>query len=384
MKYFPKDSPVLVVVFALLSFYTNEWQSQNLFFESGFGGSVEILQYEINGNFNPNVADIVGSDLGYDWITDLDNLPEIGNFRIFYEVGDTLKSKASIVNDPLNASNKVMLFELMEPNVEYISSDGETHFKGRVQSAIYDNDTLREFRNSRKLYIHPDFALLSTTPEPIVWFTIAEYWNNSTAEADFPFRITLNIRKEAGVGAPLHFGAHAQSLDLTTGAWVDVWDTVNLIDTIPLGEWITLEDYFFEGDENTGVYRAKIILADGSFYEIVNFENFTHHPDDPLPNGVYAFSPMKLYTSGELIAGMIDHCLCLYWDDYRLEIPGSPESTCLSDFDNDGNVGVSDGLILFAEFGCVSSLCSTDTNGDGAVTITDVLAFLSEYGSECI
>ena len=81
-----------------------------MFFESGFGGSVEILQYEINGNFNPNVADIVGSDLGYDWVTDLDDLPEIGNFRIFYEVGDTLKSKASIVNDPLNASNKVMLF----------------------------------------------------------------------------------------------------------------------------------------------------------------------------------------------------------------------------------------------------------------------------------
>ena len=159
---------MLVVVFALLSFDTNEWQSQNLFFESGFGGSVEIFQYEINGNFNPNVAYIAGLDLGYDWVTDLDDLPEIGNFRIFYEVGDTLKSKTSLVNDPLNASNQVMLFELIEPNVEYTSSDGETHFKGRVQAAFYNNDTLREFRNSRKLYIHPDFAHLSTTPLPIV------------------------------------------------------------------------------------------------------------------------------------------------------------------------------------------------------------------------
>ena len=384
MKFIPKDITVIAFSFALLSFYTNEWQSQNLFFESGFGGSVEILQYEINGNFNPNVADVVGSDLGYDWVTDLDDLPEIGNFRIFYEVGDTLKSKASIVNDPLNASNKVMLFELKEPNVEYTSSNGQTHFKGRVQAAFYNNDTLREFRNSRKLFIHPDFAHLSTTPLPIVWLTIAEYWNNSTAEADFPFRVTLNIRKEAGVGAPLHFGAHAQYLDPITDSWVDVWDTVNLIDTIPLGEWITLEDYFFEGDENSGVYLAKITLADGSFYEIVNSENFTHHPDDPLPNGVNSFNPMKLYTSGGLVDGMTDHCLCIYWDDYRLEIPGSPESTCLTDFDNDGFVGVSDGLILLAEFGCVSTLCSTDTNGDGAVTIADALTFLSEYGSACI
>jgi hypothetical protein len=79
---------------------------------------------------------------------------------------------------------------------------------------------------------------------------------------------------------------------------------------------------------------------------------------------------------------MIDHCLCIYWDDYRLEIPGSPESNCLTDFDNDGFVGVSDGLILLAEFGC-STLCSTDTNGDGAVTIADALTYLSEYGSAC-
>ena len=206
---------------------------------------------------------------------------------------------------------------------------------------------------------------------------------NSTAEADFPFRVTLNIRKEAEVFATLHFGAHAQYLDLTTGTWVDVWDTVNLIDTIPLGEWITLEDYFFKGDENTGVHMAKITLADGSFYEIVNCENFTHHPDDPLPNGVSAFNPMKLYTSGGLFDGMIDHCMCIYWDDYKLEIPGSPENgICFSDFNNDGFVGMSDGLLLLAEFGCMEN-CSTDSNSDGAVTISDALLYLSEFGSVC-
>jgi hypothetical protein len=95
------------------------------------------------------------------------------------------------------------------------------------------------------------------------------------------------------------------------------------------------------------------------------------------------FNPMKLYTSGGLVEGMVDHCLCVYWDDFHFDIPSDASTICSADFDQSGVVGVSDVLLLLSEYGC-STTCVTDLDGDGAVAINDILAFLSVFGLLCL
>jgi hypothetical protein len=375
VKYMPAIALCLVQLSGSLMF------GQSFLFESTFEESVEILQYQINGNPNPNVADIVGSDGNFDWVTDLDERPEVGNFRINYEQGDTAKSRALLVDDPLEPGNTVMLFEIKEPHITY-ESDGELHQKARVSSSLLNNPNLHTFTNRRRLLIHEDFDFLTTTPLPISWLTLSEYWNNGTSDPNHPFRITLNLQKAPGAGAPLHFGAQAEAR-FEGGNWQTVWDTVAAGIDLPTGSWVTLEDHFVEGDAFSGLYRVMLTGSDGETITLFDIHNFTHHPDDPAPDGVANFNPMKLYTSGGLVEGMVDHCLCVYWDDFHFDIPSDASTICSADFDQSGVVGVSDVLLLLSEYGC-STTCVTDLDGDGAVAINDILAFLSVFGLLCL
>ena len=285
-------------------------------FSSGFENSSYLLQYELNGNTNTNYADIYGTDntTGYNWVTGFDNNPEIGNFRIYYEVGDTLKAKASIVSDPLNINNKVLKFKMNSANVP---NNGNP--KGRIQAAINGNVNLKEFSFKVKLYLHPDISILRYYNGDFNWFTLMEFWNNGSNQP-FPFRITLNIQKpDSRVGSPLYFGAHGQT-KITTGLWDDVWDEIDTSYIVPTGEWLTFKTYFYEGDSLNGRYKVVVTDSLNNSHTLFDITDFTHHPDDSTPNGVTNFNPMKLYTSGVLIAGMQQNNaeLSVYWDDFEI------------------------------------------------------------------
>ena len=63
---------------------------------------------------------------------------------------------------------------------------------------------------------------------------------------------------------------------------------------------------------------------------------------------------------------------------------GGPEepNDCPPDLDGDGNITVSDALLLLGDFGCLSN-CTADLNDDGQVTTSDMLVFLAAFGSLC-
>lgn len=61
---------------------------------------------------------------------------------------------------------------------------------------------------------------------------------------------------------------------------------------------------------------------------------------------------------------------------------GPSATTCPPDVNGDGLVGVTDILLLLADFGCLSG-CTTDVDGDGLITVSDVLTILSVFGEPC-
>ncbi len=274
------------------------------------------MQYELNGNINTNYADIYGTDntTGYNWVADFDNSPDIGNFRIYYEVGDTLKAKASIVLDPLNINNQVLKFKIDSANIP-----NNENPKGRIQAAINGNTNLKEFSFKVKLYLHPDIDTLRYYNDDFNWLTLMEFWNNSSNQP-FPFRITLNIQKpDSLVGSPLYFGAHGQT-KITGGLWNDVWAEIDTSYIVPTGEWLTFETYFHEGDSFNGRYKVVVTDSLNNSHTLFDITDFTHHPDDPNPDGVTNFNPMKLYTSGVLIDGMRQNNaeLSVFWDNFEI------------------------------------------------------------------
>ncbi|MBT6440269.1 MAG: T9SS type A sorting domain-containing protein, partial [Flavobacteriales bacterium] len=319
-----------IIVIALLN---TTCIAQNYYFKSGFEPNVYLNQYELNGSANPNNADIYGMDnvTGYDWEYNLDNHTALGSFRIYYEAGDTSAAKASIVNDPLDNTNKVLKFQLDSANVP---NGGNP--KGRIQAAINNNVNLKEFSFKVKLYIHPDIDTLKYYNDNFNWFTLMEFWNNGSFQP-FPFRITLNFQKpDTTIGSNLYFGTHGQTKDTTNTVWVNVWDEIDSSYAVPTGKWLTFETYFFEGDSSNGRYKVTVTDTLNNTHTLFDITDYTHHPEDSFPDGVTNFNPMKLYTSGILIDGMssVNAELSVFWDDFEFWIDSTNLSTELIEFNN--------------------------------------------------
>jgi hypothetical protein len=65
-------------------------------------------------------------------------------------------------------------------------------------------------------------------------------------------------------------------------------------------------------------------------------------------------------------------------------VEGDEVSTsCVGDFNADGQVNVSDLLGFLAAFGCISDCGIYDLTGDGVVNSEDLLGFLPSYGMPC-
>ena len=64
-------------------------------------------------------------------------------------------------------------------------------------------------------------------------------------------------------------------------------------------------------------------------------------------------------------------------------IPDAVEpTTCLGDFNGDGEINATDFSALLGAFGCQGN-CSQDVNGDNQVDTEDLLFFLTVFGTEC-
>ncbi len=286
-----------------------------LIFNSGFEPSVEVVNVGTE-------ADIIGIDESFsdknDWSTDLDNNPMIGNFTLQYQGGDETQRIAKVIEEPGNESNHVLQFWLDDSNV------GGS--KGRIQANIYGNEGIKEIFQSTRLFLSSDFNTVCSYPGTIDWLTIAEFWNNITWSQDVPygFRITLTISKPSTGDGDLYFKVEAQDCELfgdDSQEYETVWSRVNYAVKVPVGEWFTMEYYLKEGDAENGRYYLAITTQDGVTSEIFNLTKSTHNTNDPDPDGITEFNPLKLYTSKSLIDYMRseDKSLEIYWDDFILK-----------------------------------------------------------------
>jgi hypothetical protein len=58
-------------------------------------------------------------------------------------------------------------------------------------------------------------------------------------------------------------------------------------------------------------------------------------------------------------------------------------SSCVGDFNGDGNVDTADLLLFLGMFGCPSNCAYGDLSGNGSVDTQDLLLFLSIFGTAC-
>jgi hypothetical protein len=285
----------------------------DLLFQSGFEGNVKVIQYKRTASDK-----IIGTDITLkeksNWIADLDSaLCNKKEVTINYTGGDSSKRYARIIPEPSNPRNKVLKYWL---NETWVASEGER--KGRVQVDLYNiKGGLKEFYQSVRVYLHPDFNTVKNYPQPIKWLTIAEFWNNEwwVPTEKHGFRITLGIGKATAQSSDLNFIVDAQD-----PGFKEVWNAGNTNVIVPIGKWFTLEYYFKEGNKETGRFYAAITPDGGKKQVICDVHDFTHNTTDTAPNGLTGYNPMKLYTSKELVAYMKSEgkTLQIYWDDLKI------------------------------------------------------------------
>ena len=292
-----------------------------LIFQSGFEPDSRVVP-------RGNDADIIGVDQAFneenDWVEDLDNHPEVGNFNLQYQGGDLTQRFAKIIPEPGNPENRVLHFWLNEPNV-----GGK---KGRIQANIYGSKGWKEFYQSVRVFLHEDFNTVKTYPDEIHWCTIAEFWNNITWRQNVPygFRITLGIGKPEKGNSELYFILDGQDCELFEDGsqkYTTLWSEINKNIKVPVDKWFTMEYYYKEGDADNGRFYLAI-QPDGEEKQVVfDVNRYTHNSEEPSPDGVSDFNPLKLYTSKNLIDYMNDNekTLQIYWDDFKLWKNKQPE-----------------------------------------------------------
>ena len=291
-----------------------ETTTGTLIFQSGFEPESKVIAAG-------SEADIIGTDHSLpdhnDWVTDLDNNPEIGNFNLQYQGGDSTMRYARIIPEPGKPANHVLKFWLDKPNVE-----GK---KGRIQGNLYGNKGMKEFYQSQRIFLHNDFNTVRQFPNKINWLTIAEFWNNITWSQTVPygFRITLGLGKPIASESDLYFILDAQNCELFADGsqkYTTLWSETNQKHKVPIGQWFTLEYYYKEGNAENGKFYMTIQPEGGQKVTIFDLTAITHNSKDPNPDGVTDFNPIKLYTSKSLIDYMRSQgkTLQIYWDDLKL------------------------------------------------------------------
>ncbi|MEH1766852.1 MAG: hypothetical protein V7L27_08870 [Nostoc sp.] len=300
---------------ALISLGSPASAAPRLLFHSGFEGSTQVTGQSANR------ADIVGVDTSVaapnDWVRDLESDP-IGIFMIEYLGGDSSQRLASIVKDPLDQNNHVLSFWLKKPNDTECGG-----CKGRIQADLYDNakGKMTEFLYRYKVMYSQDWNKYQKG-----WVILDEFWNNAFwLSTPYPFRIhTVLLARDHGKLKPV---LGAQILD-SHGNFQEVWTAQSPENfDIPLGKWIDVEVYYKQGDRNTGRFYSAMTY-DGRKTVLFDVHNITYHPQDPNPDGVTEFNPLKLYAGAEAIDDVRNQggVLQLYFDNFELWTGVDPEN----------------------------------------------------------
>ena len=118
----------------------------------------------------------------------------------------------------------------------------------------------------------------------------------------------------------MYFKVYGQVRATGDTGWQSVWEEVNYKIPVLMGRWMTLELYILEGDQSNGRFYFAVTPKDGDRQVVFDIKTCTHHPEDPRPDGLTSFNPMKLYTSEVVIRFMQaqNRSIEVFWDNYRL------------------------------------------------------------------
>ena len=290
-------------------------RSELLLFQSGFEDNVTIIPA---GQYNHHIVGKENMLIKSDWERDIESIMD--RVSVTYTKGDSTQRLASIVSDPVNSHNRVLQFLIKEPWMT------DTTEKARIQCDFYGiKKGLREFTQSMRVYLHEDLRELCNYPDVINWFTIVELWNNVAWRPTVPYggRVTLGITKPVVGKGELYFKVDAQDIDRRLPAdkrFKTIWLEKNTEVKVPVGEWFTLEYYCKEGDRENGRFYMTIETKGGDKQIVFDITNYTHNSQDPSPDGITDFNPLKLYTSKEIANYMKskNKSLLIYWDDLKL------------------------------------------------------------------
>jgi hypothetical protein len=298
----------------------------NLVFQTGFEPDTEHVYTE--DTEAPCTDDLWGqdnsvSDKGH-WEDDLEG-GAFGVGHFCFGGGDRTQRQVNLVADPDDSTNQVLQMWIAEP-AENVSDDddeacnGETTGarKARIQHTLQENPDVRQLDYRTRIRLGDAYQAMVDASFEITWMTIGEFWNNNSADP-YSFRVTLNLVKEAKAGAPLVFGLKSDTQADGVSSWEEVWEHVSDV-TVPIGEWFTLEVSMTEGDESTGRAQVHVTTLDGTRHEVADISNWTHHPEDPAPDGFTDINTLKVYTSGVLMCTLQEMGMELeaWWDDYAI------------------------------------------------------------------
>ena len=292
-----------------------------LIIRSGFEANTAI------SNMNANILGFQGVDHSVappnSW-KGKNSYPDIGN--IYCQLGSpgsVQDRSVSIVNDPLNPTNHVLMFQINN------ATERGRPLKGRVSMNIGETIGLKEIFYKVRLMLPSDFGYLRDYSfKSGNWLTLMEFWENPdwTAPAPYPFRVTLYV-----VNSPdhdnLNFGVEAQTMDPNN--WKSIWRVQNTSFNLPFDEWFTVEAYYKEGDSLTGRFYLSVTRSDSKEAVIFDVKDYTYHPSNPAPGGLRYINPMKLYCSKSVVDWVSNHqpqggVLRVYWDDFEFWKNKSP------------------------------------------------------------
>lgn len=224
----------------------------------------------------------------------------LGVPRIEFEGGTAQDRQATVVPGTAGQSD-FLRFTLSTPNVKTARG---VPAKGRVQLDLYGNSGAQQVQESVRMRLGPGFETLLAYPEAIDWMTISELWNNAPwTDSRYPFRISVNLVKGTpGEGSGWHLAVHAQTMNPSTKKWDrTVWEQQNNRFTLVPGRWLQLRIEFVEGDATSGRFSLMAQEDGQPAVQVFNVTNWTHHPDDPAPDGLSHWNPIKLYTGSRPI-----------------------------------------------------------------------------------
>ena len=362
---------LILVIF--IFFGVKEVKAAELIFNSGFEADARMV----------GLGDITGVDHSVpapnNWGTDT------WDYDFNYVSGNSGQRKAEIVDDPTGAINpltgqvnKVLHFWLREAPL------GQA--RTRVAAQIHQLDRTEWF-SRRRIYVHPDFLLLSNySGGSRVMFEEIKVFDSTSPPN---FRITL-------AWGDIGKGSFVWEVDGGELNGDDYW-YYSKKTSLPIGEWFTAETYYKAGDNNTGRYVFSIQRKGHPKEVLFDVTDWTHNPNQAVAPAK-TWNPQKLYMSK---GGDVDWIrnnggvAQLYFDDWEVwstkpdggstptptkkptstSTPGVP-----GDLDKDGDVDIFDYNILIENFGNPNCGNVADIDGNCKVDIFDYNILVENFG----